>query len=71
MKKRVFFTGILAVMLVFGLTFASCDNGTTTGGGSSNSSASCDDRNNCTGGTEYCGRSGCDAQYYGEQCDCR
>ena len=67
MKNRVSFMGILAAMLVFGLIVAGCDNGTTGG----KNGSSCDDQNNCTGGTEYCGRSGCDAQYYGEQCDCR
>jgi hypothetical protein len=34
MKKNGFvFVGMLAIMLVFGLVLAACDNGTTTGGG--------------------------------------
>jgi hypothetical protein len=36
MKNRVFLTGILSILLVFGFTLVSCDNGTTNDGGGSN-----------------------------------
>jgi hypothetical protein len=64
MNKKLFLSGMLALVLTFGMAFTGCD--AESSGGSS-----CDKENNCSGSNEYCGRSGCDAEYYGDDCDCR